>query len=325
MPKKIIIILLIATLVVLYLVQTIAKRSLSPDTSPLIPQVTPNYPETQQTDTESETEFIIDWSEARFENTQEQYPIYTTDTLINLDLAKKISLSMGFLSDQMQNLYGNFIWNTPDQTNILLYTPNEKAIHYQHTLPAINTAMINQRSAQDLAINTIQRLIPGQNFSIDSIVYETDSDYTDRIVTPQNADQIRININQTIDDLPVIPSTLIDPTMSYITVNRDQKIVNMTINDGYTDASRTNNSQTFSADSLKQVNPNNLINLTPHRLDHGEILRTSSTITLKVDRVNVAYINIKGTLSPVYLIYGNLTPNNRPTFPTQVKYIAPMR
>lgn len=288
--------------------------------------VTPNYPSITPIplETETKTGFVVNWNKVQSVNPKNTYPIYFYQSLFGNSNINKIANSLGFLDSQKQDLLGNSIWKTDDSQKIFLYTPKEKALSYQLITEVTVKTPLNEDEIKQTVINTLTAMFPSGTFRVKSVTYLLKSLFA-TLITPDKAEIVKVDVDQLINGFPVIPQTLVSSSFATFILNRDLSYSSFTINDGVSNLQESSVKQTYDINTLKKAPADSFINITTLRVDQEQIINQSTQVIYQVEKIEPAYIPINNTVSPVYLISGKITPNNRPTIPYTVQYIVPMR
>lgn len=278
--------------------------------SEIVPQIT-------------KTPLTIDWTNTIFDNPNQQYLSYEVENLISEKTFDSIAKTLNFSTNQKNIIdNNNQIYKTQNQQEILLYTSQEQAINYQNLTKPINNNLLNDQSVTNKSKELINRLFPQLTFVLDQIIYYKSNYYSDP-TTAGDAEIVQVYLTQTVDGFPLIPSNVSNKTVVIITYNKDLSLNNFILNNGYSKQIVPITKHIFDVEKLKKYSTNSLLSLTPLRLDKQDILDSAETANLSVSKVSVGYININQKLSPVYLISGILTTENK-KLNQEVIYTAPI-
>jgi len=322
--KRVVIIIAISFIFVLiiYIFQQIKNPTKSNLTTPILPSISPNYPNISPS-SENKTIFSLDWKKAQITNPLNNYPVYRYQSLLTTSDINIIANSLGFLETQKKNLLGDFIWKTEDQQQILLFSTKEKTINYQYLSNSDNNLPYNEEVAKQKVLETLKNFFPSENFRIKSITYLPKNLYSPP-VTSDKAFVMKIEVDQLIGDFPVVPQSLINSNIATFFFNRDMTYSSFVINDGISNPQETATKQNFDFNSLKNISSSSFIKITPLRLDQENAIKQADKLTLFVEKVEPAYISIKNTVSPIYLLTGKIGRDNKTPIDSIVQYIVPM-
>ncbi len=291
-------------------------------TTPILPSVSPNYPSISPS-SENKTVFILDWKKTQITNPINNYPVYRYQSLLTVYDINIIANSLGFLDTQKKNLLGDLIWKTDDQQQIFLFSTKEKTINYQKISISDNNLPYNEETAKQKVLDTLKTFFPSENFRVKSVSYLPKNLYAPP-VSSDKAAVMKIEVDQYIKDFPLIPQSLINSNIATFFINRDMTYSSFVINDGISNPQETATKQNFDFNSLKNISSSLFIKITPLRLDQENTIKQANQLTFFVEKVEPAYISIKNTVSPVYLLTGKIGRDNKTPIDSTVQYIVPM-
>jgi|GEM_PF-4441574 hypothetical protein len=311
--------LAIITIVLYIFLPQVTKKT---TTTPILPSVKSQFPTPHSKGTYKQPTLMIDWSQVSTINPDDKYPLYISSFLLSDKLAEDVAGKLGLTSQNKQTLNQNvLIWKTSEQ--ILLYAPKEQTLNYENLKKPQTGNIFQSSEVGEKALAIVEQILPKQTFRVASITYFKDNLYSNP--TSAEAGEIaQVYLDQLVNGYPVVPSNLTQPHTIILYLYRDLSVKTLTIINGYLESNISQNSQQFNLEELKNLSLDFFIKITPLKVDKQGIFDLGSVVLFTVKKVEPAYIQINNSLSPVYLISGNIKIDDLTPFSENVYYVAPM-
>lgn len=141
-------------------------------------------------------------------------------------------------------------------------------------------------------------------------------------VTPETANIININFQQTIDNLKLLNLSRKGETIS-VGLDTSGKVFLMYTHGGYLDLSLHGQSDVISFSKLKEIAPTKAIRISQAEdIDAEAVFTAARTVTVNVSQVSLGYFQrTDNSLFPVYIVEGNMSAPRANPFPAV--YIIP--
>lgn len=235
---------------------------------------------------------------------------YNIEKPVLLETATEISKTLNFTDKEKTELQsGSLLWRS-NQKN-LLYLKDSNTIEIDFVESKTDKKGFNPEKIEQKAIDFVGQILPKTKLNITSIDYFL-SDKNIPIPGESTTSQLaKVNFNQTIDNLKLIPENLSSEYTVSILIDASLKVRTIKIRDLITNSIPTNKKTNISRDVIKNIIPNEIHRLTPFSIEIENTIKNSEDNKFFIKSIEAVYTNTNNKTRPVLHLIGDLVTKNK--------------